>query len=228
MKAQAAIADAVIPSAGVGRRMGGAVPKQYLDLAGTAILERTARIFLNCPRVGRVIVPISPDDKRFGSLPSASDPRVVCCQGGKERCQSVIEGLRRCTAPYVMVHDAARPLLDPSDLDRVLDAGTQDDDGAILALRMADTVKQESGGRSARTVPRAGLWRALTPQVFRTDLLLKALGDALSQGLEVTDDASAMEAAGYRPRLVEALRPDFKITLPQDLALAEALLGGRK
>jgi 2-C-methyl-D-erythritol 4-phosphate cytidylyltransferase len=222
-----AIADAVIPAAGVGRRMGGAVPKQYLMLGGMTVLERTAGIFLRCPWIRRVVIAIGRDDRRFSSLPLASDPRVVCCEGGSDRCRSVVSALRHCTAPYVMVHDAARPLLDPDDLERVLDAGTADDSGAILAQRMADTVKQEADGRSSRTVPRADLWRALTPQVFRTDTLLKALEDALLRGLEVTDDASAMEAAGYHPKLVEALRPDFKITLPQDLVLAEALVGDR-
>ncbi|MDD7022391.1 MAG: 2-C-methyl-D-erythritol 4-phosphate cytidylyltransferase [Aeromonadales bacterium] len=221
------IADAVIPAAGVGRRMGGAVPKQYLKLGGIPVLERTARIFLKCPKVRKVIIPISRDDGFFASLPIASDPRVEACEGGSERFESVIAGLARCKAPFVLVHDAARPLLSDQDLKRVLDAGTKDDDGAILAQRMADTVKLEEDGRCLRTVPRKALWRALTPQVFRTELLLKALEKARARGLEITDDASAMEAAGYRPRLVEASSPDFKITLRQDLALAEALVGDR-
>ncbi len=222
-----AFADAVIPAAGVGRRMGGAVPKQYIMLGGIPVLERTARIFLGCPRVRKVIIPISREDGWFRSLPIAQDPRVEACEGGSERYESVMAGLSRCKAPYVLVHDAARPLLDAGDLERVLDAGTQDDDGAILAQRMADTVKEESDGRCLRTVPRRMLWRALTPQVFKAQLLLNVLRSAKELGLEVTDDASAMEAAGYRPRLVEAQRPDFKITLPQDLCLAEALVGGR-
>lgn len=226
MKAEART-DAVIPAAGVGRRMGSATPKQYLCLAGKSVLERTVEIFLNCDRIRRVVIAINKSDTRFSSLPIASDPRVVVCDGGDSRYLSVISALEHSTAPYVAVHDAARPLLSTRDLETVLDYGERDDDGAILALAMADTVKLGDEGRCLRTVPREKLWRALTPQVFKREILLKALRYADSAGQEITDEASAMELSGYKPRLVEARDPNFKITLPQDLMIARSLFGDK-
>lgn len=222
-------ADAVIPAAGVGRRMESAIPKQYLKLCGATVLERSLEIFLKHPRIAHVVVALSPEDPFFDSLPVSRHPKLVRVAGGNERCDSVFNALRQVTSSYVLVHDAARPLLSGRDLERLLEAGFCSQDGALLASRVADTIKLEREGSAVeRTVPRQGLWRALTPQMFRTELLQKALAAAQSQGLAVTDDASAVELAGGHPQLVEGLDPNFKLTTPTDLALAQALLSHYK
>lgn len=219
------LADAVIPAAGVGRRMGADIPKQYLKLCGKTVLERTLEIFLEHPAIAHVVVALSEHDPFFDSLPLSSHPKIVRARGGAERADSVLNGLKCVTAPYVLVHDAARPLLSRRDLDALLEAGFKHRDGALLAQRMADTVKEQDGcGAVSRTVPRKMLWRALTPQMFATARLQKALGDALISGQNVTDDASAVELAGGHPLLVEGRDPNFKLTEPSDFVLAEALI----
>ena len=206
--------DVVIPAAGAGRRMGAAVPKQYLRIAGREILARTADIFLSLPFAGRIIID------------TAANPRVVQVTGGRERSDSVLAGLRASQTEFTLVHDAARPMVRPADIERLV-ALALDDDGGILAfqsvrdtIKLADTVS-DGTARSVRTEPRELLWHALTPQLFRTGLLIKALESASAKGLPVTDEASAMELAGYRPRLVSSDPGNIKITEPADLAAAE-------
>ena len=207
--------DVVIPAAGAGRRMGAAVPKQYLRIAGREILARTADIFLSLA-----------DDTLFDTLDTAANPRVVQVTGGRERSDSVLAGLRASQTEFTLVHDAARPMVRPADIERLV-ALALDDDGGILAfqsvrdtIKLADTVS-DGTARSVRTEPRELLWHALTPQLFRTGLLIKALESASAKGLPVTDEASAMELAGYRPRLVSSDPGNIKITEPADLAAAE-------
>lgn len=226
---KAPLADAVIPAAGVGKRMGASVPKQYLKLCGLCVLERTLKIFLSHPAIAHVVVALGEHDPFFDSLGVSRHPKIVRAVGGNERADSVLNGLKLVTSPYVLVHDAARPLLSRRDLDALLQAGFEHPDGALLAQRMADTVKeQNAAGLVERTVPRKMLWRALTPQMFETELLRRVLGDALAAGKSVTDDASAVELAGGHPLLVEGLDPNFKLTEPSDFTLAEALLSHKE
>jgi 2-C-methyl-D-erythritol 4-phosphate cytidylyltransferase/2-C-methyl-D-erythritol 2,4-cyclodiphosphate synthase len=221
----------VMPAAGRGRRMAGegAAPKQYLPLAGRTVLEHALAPFLADPACAGVVVALAADDERFATLPVARDPRVAVVAGGTERRDSVAAGLRWLTErlgaedPWVLVHDAARPCLPRTDLARLLAALPGAPDGALLAVRVADTVKRADGaGRVLATVPREALHRAQTPQAFR----LKALSAALAACPGATDEASAVEAAGARPLLVAGSAANVKLTEPGDLALAGRLLRG--
>ncbi|MDY6322640.1 MAG: 2-C-methyl-D-erythritol 4-phosphate cytidylyltransferase [Succinivibrio sp.] len=221
MNKDSPLTDAVIPAAGIGRRMGSDIPKQYLKIGGATMLERTVSVFVRNPRIRRVIVALAPGDPYFAKLPLASDPRISVCEGGAERADTVLRALALAQGPYALVHDAARPLLCDEDLNALLDAGLSCDDGALLAVPMADTVKRGEGGRCQGTVPRAGLWRALTPQMAPLKTLIEALKAA---GSAVTDESSALERLGLHPLLVECRHPNFKVTAPADLVLARSLI----
>lgn len=215
----------VIPAAGRGARFGGDIPKQYELLRGRTVLERSVACFDSLPGLRGVIIAVSPDDT-FSRVPHAPDVLVEYVFGGATRGASVAAALdwlaKGPAAPddWVMVHDAARPLLAVEDRDALVAACLPDAVGGLLATPVADTLKRaDEDGRVDATVSRAGLWRAMTPQMFR----LGALRDALAAaGLDVTDEASAMEAAGHRPLLVEGSALNIKITTRDDLALAEA------
>ncbi|MCR5084931.1 MAG: 2-C-methyl-D-erythritol 4-phosphate cytidylyltransferase [Succinivibrionaceae bacterium] len=212
--------DVVVPAAGQGRRMGSAVPKQYLRVGGHAILELTLGRLLGLPFVGRVVVALAAGDGRFGDLRCAADPRVVAVTGGAERADSVRAALGEVSTEWVLVHDAARPFVRPGDIEALVEACLGDGGvGGILAVPIHDTVKEGEGGRIARTRPRDGLFRAQTPQMFRA----AALREALSGGVAVTDEASALEARGERPLLVMGSELNFKVTTSDDLRLAQAL-----
>ena len=218
--------DVVIPAAGAGRRMGASVPKQYLRIADREILARTADVFLSLPFAGRIIIALAPDDTLFDTLDISHSPRVVRAAGGAERSDSVLAGLRASETEFTLVHDAARPMVRPADIGRLVSLALDDDGGLLAFQTVRDTIKladhQGDGtARSVRTEPRELLWHALTPQLFRTELLIKALESAASRGLPVTDESSAMELAGYRPRLVSSDPGNIKITEPGDLAAAE-------
>ncbi|MFN2349587.1 MAG: 2-C-methyl-D-erythritol 4-phosphate cytidylyltransferase [Thioalkalivibrio sp.] len=222
---------AVIPAAGVGRRMGSDRPKQYLPLAGRTVLEHTLDVFARHPRITGLVVAIGAEDPWFKTLSLDTGKPMRVVQGGEERCHSVLNGLRDLKAvaaddDWVLVHDAARPCLSHADLDRLIATLETDSVGGLLATPMSDTLKRaDRSGRVAETVDRNGLWRAFTPQMFRLGLLAEALQSALAAGTLVTDDASAMERAGHAPRLVEGSPANLKITSPADLALAEFFLG---
>jgi 2-C-methyl-D-erythritol 4-phosphate cytidylyltransferase / 2-C-methyl-D-erythritol 2,4-cyclodiphosphate synthase len=219
----------VTPAAGRGSRMAGAgVAKQYLPLAGRTVLEHALAPFLADPACQGVVVALAADDRHFATLAIARDPRLSTVTGGAARRDSVAAGVawlrqRLGTAdPWVLVHDAARPCLPRADLARLLAALPAAADGALLALRIVDTVKRgDASGRVAATVPREALWRAQTPQAFR----LASLAAALAAEPQATDEASAVEALGLRPRLVPGSAANIKITEPEDLALAGRLLG---
>ncbi len=222
-----ALFDVIIPAAGVGRRMGAAVPKQYLKLGNKTILEHTVDIFSKFTQTGRIIIALSPGDPYFQTLDFEKGSKVQTVRGGAERSDSVLNGMAKVKCSWVMVHDAARPLLPPEDLKKLIDfIKTGDDNGAILCAKVADTIKaiNPENGSIGRTVPRAGLYRALTPQVFKTDLLNAALKSAQNLNLPITDDASAMELMGYHPKLIEGSSLNLKITTPSDLIIARAVL----
>lgn len=221
---------AVVPAAGVGRRMGGEVPKQYLELQGRRVIEHTLQRLLDHPLIEGVYVALSPDDGYWQSCAFATDTRVSRVAGGEERCHSVLNALHelQTTAEpndWVLVHDAARPCLSAGDLDRLIKTLRDHPVGGVLGVPVQDTLKRVSAeGEVAETVPRRDLWQAYTPQMFRLGLLTDALEQALKKGELVTDDASALELAGYRPIMVEGHAGNIKITRQADLALASFYL----
>lgn len=219
-----------MPAAGAGRRFGGDTPKQYLPIAGRAVIVHALERVLAHPQVKGVLVGLAADDAHFASL-QVQHPRLLGTYlGGTERADTVLKGLSTLIAhaqpnDWVLVHDAVRPCLHSDDLRRLLNAMSDSPDGALLATPLADTLKEaDVAGRAARTVPREGLWRALTPQLFPIKMLRDALARALSAGVPITDEASAVEAAGGHPRLVAGRPDNIKITLPTDLLLAERIL----
>jgi 2-C-methyl-D-erythritol 4-phosphate cytidylyltransferase len=236
----------VIPAAGSGERMHSQLPKQYLSLIGVPVLQRAIDVLLGVPSVSDVVVVLSADDTHWPTLAASSDPRVHTATGGRLRAESVLAGIsavrqRVGDEAWVLVHDAARPLLATADVQRliseVMQAGAI---GGLLAVPVQDTLKQASETQGClRTVSRASLWQAQTPQLFRAgqlgDALVSALafeqpGDGQQSPLSepalppITDEASALERLGYQPLLVEALEANFKITRPADVVVAEALL----
>ncbi len=211
---------AVVPAAGIGSRMAADIPKQYLSLGGRTVLEQTLARLLDHPAIGRIIVATAEHDPWFEQLAIARHPRVLRVTGGRERADSVLNALAHVETDWVLVHDAARPCLHRLDLDAVLAAGQQPQ-GAVLACRVRDTMKRGDGkGAISASVSRDELWHALTPQCFATVPLRQVLSDALAAGCVITDEASAMEWAGFHPRLVEGRADNIKITRPEDLGLA--------
>ncbi|HRD66213.1 MAG TPA: 2-C-methyl-D-erythritol 4-phosphate cytidylyltransferase [Candidatus Competibacter sp.] len=226
---------AIVPAAGIGKRMGSAIPKQYLPLLGRPVVAHALTTLLQHPRIDGVVVAVDAKDEWWPAVAANLDTAkpVLRAAGGAERHHSVLNGLemlreRAAWSDWVLVHDAARPCLSAADLDRLLAELADDPVGGLLAVPVRDTLKQtDTAGRVAATVDRSRLWHALTPQMFRLGMLHDALRAALERGLLVTDDAAAMEAAGFAPRLVEGRGDNLKITRPEDLALAEFFLARR-
>ena len=223
---------ALIPCAGSGSRAGTAQPKQYQVIAGAPMVLHTLAAFAGVARLTECLVVVAPGD---GFLSLDDRLTVVAPCGGPTRADSVLNGLSHLLAhgarahDWVLVHDAARCLVTPAQIEALIDACGTDPVGGLLALPLADTLKTGEGDRVAGTVDRAGKWLAQTPQMFR----IGALADALRQGLArdpetITDESSAMEAAGHRPLLVRGSAQNFKVTYPEDFALAEAILRSRQ
>lgn len=215
---------AVIPAAGVGARMAADRPKQYLQLGGRTILEHSLNCFLDHPSVKGVVVSIAADDPFWPGLPCAHDPRIQRASGGRERADSVLNALLLLHAQgaadsdWVLVHDAARPNLARSDLDRLLMELADDPVGGLLAVPARDTLKRaDASGRVAVTVDRSTIWQAYTPQMFRLGALHRALADSLVADVSITDESSAIEWAGEAPRLIEGRSDNIKVTRPEDL-----------
>jgi 2-C-methyl-D-erythritol 4-phosphate cytidylyltransferase len=201
---------AVVPAAGAGRRFGAPTPKQYLDLAGRPVIERTLSLFVEHQRIAGVSVALDSQDRFWSSIPYADHPKVARADGGSERCHSVLNALESLA-------QHARP----EDLDRLIAELERDPVGGLLGVPVRDTMKRgDASGHVNATVDRAGLWHAYTPQMFRLGALARALRDAIGSGDWVTDEAAAMERVGHRPRLVEGHADNIKITRAEDLPLA--------
>ncbi len=220
---------ALVPAAGSGTRMGGERPKQYLCLDGRPLIAHTLAALARAARIDRLVVVLAPGDRewdRHDWSPWAARLDVLRC-GGATRAETVLNGLQAMAGwcmddDWVLVHDAARPCLPAPALERLLDLAREDAVGGLLAVPVADTLKRaRADGRVEATVPRAGLWQAQTPQMFRHGLLRDALRQA---GADMTDEASAIERLGLHPRLVECDSRNLKITYPQDLRLASLIL----
>ena len=223
----------VVPAAGRGARFGGETPKQYLEVAGEPLIAHSLRALFAHPGVKGAVVALAEGDAHWQGWSDGSDRPVVACIGGGTRAESVLAGLAalpdevRADA-FVLVHDAARPNLRLADLSALLERGREDPVGAILATPVRDTLKRagDDGGIDA-TEPRERLWRAQTPQLFRRLQLRRALEAAAADGVEVTDEAMAMERLALRPLLVEGAEDNLKVTTPADLAYFEFLLERR-
>ena len=223
----------VIPCAGTGSRAGVDIPKQYAPLAGVPMVMHTLKAFAAVPGLGHAMLVVSPQDSLMAQL-LTDHPQpafTLTPRGGATRAQSVLGGLRSLQeqgvdpSDWVLVHDAARCLITPRLIQALLAACANDSVGGLLALPLPDTLKASVDGRVSATLNRSDKWLAQTPQMFR----LGSLAQALEQPSEdITDEASAMEAKGFAPLLIEGASFNFKVTYPQDWALAEAVLNDRK
>ena len=221
-----------MPCAGVGLRAGAGAPKQYATLAGRAVVAHTLAALAAVPALAAVLVVLAPDDDVFERCtPEFVGPRAWAARcGGVTRAASVAAGLSALRdrgagdEDWVLVHDAARCLIQPDWVQRLIDACRDDAVGGLLALPLADTLKQSQRERALTTLPRAGLWLAQTPQMFRLGLLQRGLAKA---GDAVTDEASAIESLGLQPRLVLGELENLKLTWPADFALVARLLETR-
>lgn len=223
---------ALVPAAGSGSRMGSGTPKQYLPLLGEPLLRHTLRALCEAPAIDRVYVVLSVGDQEWDRHDwSGLGPKLQpLFNGGASRADSVLNGLRVIAGEvaaddWVLVHDAARPCLAPWHVDKLVRTLAGCDVGGLLAVPVADTLKRgDSRACAIETVPRESLWQAQTPQMFRYQMLRRALESAR----HVTDEASAIEAAGLHPRLVESDTTNLKVTYPLDLHLAEWILQHRE
>ena len=223
---------ALVPCAGTGSRAGTNGPKQYERIAGHPMVWHTLAAFGAVRRISRTLIVVAPGDGFFERNPTSA--LVVPC-GGATRAASVMNGLYELgragatERDWVLVHDAARCLITPALIDALIDACFDDEVGGLLAHKVVDTLKQEEGGRSVATLDREHKWLAQTPQMFRLGALQAALATHAGTGFAgITDEASAMEAAGHRPLLVRGSAQNFKVTYPEDFALAEAVLQSRE
>ncbi|MDJ0882370.1 MAG: 2-C-methyl-D-erythritol 4-phosphate cytidylyltransferase [Gammaproteobacteria bacterium] len=230
MKAHDRQVWAIIPATGRGSRMQSDRPKQYLTLGDKTILEHTLDNLNAYPLIQGVVLILHPDDHHWPSLNYRSQKNLLSCEGGKERHHSVFNGLDKLRDYLaedcdVLIHDAVRPFVTHKDLDQLLLAIQSNEAGAILAAPVADTLKRADHDQNImNTQSREGLWRAFTPQAFSLERIYQALKMVILNDIEITDDASAMEYAGYHPHLVKSDSRNIKITHPQDLKLAEKLL----
>jgi len=221
---------AVVPAAGRGSRMGTAIPKQYLPLLGQPLLVHTLLRLARHPDIAGVAVGISASDPAWPGI-EGQIPNLVCtAPGGPERAHTVLNTLQALRAyagedDRVLVHDAVRPCLHHTDIDRLITAAAGHPDGGLLAIPVADTLKRADEERQViSTVDRRQLWRALTPQLFPLGLLCRALEQAIAAGTAITDEAMAIERSGGHPLLVEGRSDNIKVTRPEDLMLAELFL----
>ncbi|MEP1448284.1 MAG: 2-C-methyl-D-erythritol 4-phosphate cytidylyltransferase [Paraglaciecola sp.] len=224
--------SAVVPAAGIGKRMQAECPKQYLHIAGKTIIEHTLANLLAHEQIKQVVVVLNANDTLFAQLPIANHIDIKVVEGGQERSDSVLAGLNYLSEDkdWVLVHDAARPCLAQSDLTALLQLANQGNIGGILATPVRDTMKRSAECKTSQqsyvkhTEPRENLWHALTPQFFNCGTLRRALNETRHQNVSTTDEASAIEYLGEKVILVEGRASNIKITQPEDLLLAEFYL----
>lgn len=221
----------VVPASGIGTRMQTNIAKQYLQLDnGLSVLDQTLSTLLNIDKIKGCVVAISEQDTLFKQSKFYNHPKLLAiATGGKARYQSVINALKVLKAfakdnDWVLVHDAARPCIKTDDVNRLIDGLKNNTVGGLLATKVVDTIKQSSGKMVEHTIDRSNLWQAQTPQMYRFSVLLKALISAHNEGAHITDEASAIEHIGLKSLLIESSRGNFKITNPEDLALANFYL----
>ncbi len=220
---------AVVPAAGIGSRMQADRPKQYLLLNDKTILEHTLEALLSFNSFEKIILPVSAEDKYWPKLKLNEHSKVISCHGGKERYHSVLNGLKTLLNlgakkdDWVMVHDVARPCISIEDLENIYENANEQ--GVLLGLMVRDTMKRtDNDGQVLKTVERNNLWHALTPQLAPLGILHDAIEQALVDGINITDEASALEHMGFQPKMLAGSPSNIKVTHPQDLLLANAFL----
>ncbi len=224
----------IVPAAGVGARMGGHMPKQYLPLAGQTVLAQTLQRLAQLPGLGRIVVALHPEDPCWHAQPLPPQLPLSTCAGGRERSDSVLNALQSLQGladeqDWVLVHDAVRPCVRLDDIARLLQEVADHPCGGLLAVPVSSTLKRsDAAGDIVATLPRDHVWQAATPQAFRLGALRQALQAAVQAGVAITDEASAMELAGHAPRLVRGSADNIKITYPEDLLLAELILAAQQ
>ena len=217
---------AVVPAAGVGRRMNVDIPKQYLEIQGRTLLEHTLTRLLEFPLLEKLVLVLAENDDWYEDIEMLHDKHIVLAKGGEERCHSVLNGLdilseEASENDWVLVHDVARPCIRKADLEWLVCQLSEHEVGGLLGIPVRDTMKRtDAEGEIVETVSRDNLWHALTPQMFRLELLRSSLKKALSDSVIVTDEASAVEYVGHRPLMVEGHTDNIKVTRGTDLALA--------
>ncbi|HEC11703.1 MAG TPA: 2-C-methyl-D-erythritol 4-phosphate cytidylyltransferase [Acidiferrobacteraceae bacterium] len=220
----------IVPAAGVGLRMGTGRPKQYLDLLGKTVIQHSLERVSAHSAVKGVVVCVAKDDRCWPKIQGRITKLLGTASGGPERTNTVLNGLhflRKWAGDedWVLVHDGVRPCLRPEDVRKLIESvKAVDQQGGILGAPVADTLKRVKDYTIEETVPREGLWRALTPQLFRLGMLAHALESAHQEGVLVTDEASAMERMGHRPLMVQGSSDNIKITRSDDLMLAADIL----
>jgi len=225
---------AIVPAAGIGSRMQADRPKQYIDLAGVSVIKRSIEVLFSLNKIEGVVVAIAASDRWWAEVnfdDSEIVKKIMVVEGGAERSDSVLSALdllaeRASDDDWVLVHDAARPCLRADDLASIVSQLWDHPVGGILAAPLSDTIKRsDDKDEIVETVERSGLWRALTPQMFRLGLLRRALLQSKKDGVAVTDDAQAIERLGLRPKLVKGDAGNMKITNPGDILVAEEIIG---
>lgn len=221
---------ALVPAAGKGARMKSNVPKQYLKLGHQSVLEHTLDSLFSCPAIAGIVLVLSANDRYWTKLNYRLTSEHIrgpleIVAGGTKRYDSVLSGLRHLSGiadpdDRVLVHDAARPCVRRQDIELLIERVGQSPDGGLLGMPVADTMKRIKNEQVISTVEREGLWHALTPQLFPLGILQLALSAAIEKGQRITDEAFAMEQAGYHPLMVEGRADNIKVTLPADLARA--------
>ncbi len=219
---------AIVPAAGVGKRMQANRPKQYLELNNQTVIEQTLSRLLAADIFEKIVVAISKEDGYWQDLVISKHSKIQVAKGGKERADSVLSALNAIQSianlnDWVLVHDAARPCVTPSDILHLIASLKKDEIGGILAQSSHDTLKFVENNTIQKTLNRHHIWRALTPQMFRFSQLKNAL-EQTQGNVNVTDEASALEMLGYAPKIVEGRGDNLKITRPEDLALAQFYL----
>lgn len=227
---------AIVPAAGVGHRMGSAIPKQYLPLCGKPVIFHTLQRIAQIEKLSGLLLVLHPEDQIFSKLEKTEKGAVEAVEameivrGGDERCHSVLNAVQSLKAraqpdDWVLVHDAARPCVRAADIDALIQDLRTHAVGGLLARPVSDTLKQVNNNHEVlATVDRSVYWQALTPQMFRFDILLRALSEAVERGDTITDDAAAVEALGLKPLVVPGSTDNIKITHESDLSLAERII----
>lgn len=216
---------AIVPAAGIGKRMQADKPKQYLTLVTKTVIEQTLSRLLAAPIFSAIAVAISENDPYWTTLEIAKHSKIIRAKGGKERADSVLSALNALKNQardndWVLVHDAARPCITSKEIQHLIESLKHEPYGGILALPSHDTLKQVNGNIIQKTLNRVTIWRALTPQMFRYGILKRALEQTRGM-LAVTDEACAVELTGGVVKIVAGCMENIKITSPEDLALAK-------
>jgi 2-C-methyl-D-erythritol 4-phosphate cytidylyltransferase len=228
-----ALVWAAVPAAGSGSRMASSVPKQYLEIAGRRLAEHTLGALLAAGCIHEIVVAIAPGDAAWHTLPETLRQRVRTVHGGDDRAASVLQALagfsrRPAKGDWVLVHDMARPCVRPERIRSMIDELADDEVGGLLAVPLVDTLKRADGAqRVCETLDRSELWRAQTPQVFRFGVLERALRAARADGVTITDEAMAVERLGLAPRLLAGSADNIKVTVAEDMELAQYYLARR-